>query len=225
MDTPVTLNTEQQLYVLDYGHGYSYFGFANARDHTDQIASLLMRPELAFGAKDIGTLGGYEKYRAAVRAWGCSPLAVQTYFDPGTDPKAARVLERCRHKGTTVRLILGDLKTGEPWLEEHDVVGRIGRSMGTLKVPLLIEAGADGGSAILTASLLSIVEWDGGEFLYRHPAYHAPDLLIRRGGDPGRPWEVIHRRKEVVARFRDIGKAGAYIAFMCGETVEPRIFQ
>lgn len=75
----------------------------------------------------IGTLGTYEKYRASVRAWGGSPLAVQTYFDPGTDPKAARALERCRHKGTTVRLILGDLKTGEPWLEEHDVVGRIGR--------------------------------------------------------------------------------------------------
>lgn len=97
--------------------------------------------------------------------------------------------------------------------------------MGTLKAPLLIEARANGGNTILTASLLSIVEWDGGEFLYRHPAYHAPDLLIRRGGDPDRPWEVIHRRKEVVARFRDIGKTGAYVAFMCGETVEPRIFQ
>ena len=121
-----------------------------------------------------------------------------------------------------VRLIPGDRKTGEPWLEEHDVVGKIGRSTGTLKVPLLIEAGADGGGAILTACLLAIIEWNSGEFLYQHPAYHAPDLLIRRGRDPDRPWEIIHRRKEIVACFGDIGKAGAYVAFMCGETVEQR---
>ena len=221
----ITLNVDQQFYVLDHGHGYSHFGFANARDHANQIAGRLMRPELKFGADDFGTLGGYEKYRTAVRTWGCSPLATETYFDPGTDPKAERVLERCRHRGTKVRLILGDREAGEPWLEEHDVVGKIGRSTGILKVPLLIEAGADGGCAILTACLLAIIEWGSGEFLYQHPAYHAPDLLIRRGRDPDRPWEVIHCRKDVVACFREIGKAGAYVAFMCGETVEPRIFQ
>ncbi len=100
MGLHITLNVEQQLYVLDHGHGYSHFGFTNARDHAHQIAGRLMRPELEFGADDFGTLGGYEKYRAAVRAWGCSPLAAETYFDPGTDPRAERVLERCRHRGT-----------------------------------------------------------------------------------------------------------------------------
>lgn len=222
--TTVTLNAERQLYVLDHGHGYTCFGFANARDHTDQIAERLQRPELAFGAGDFGALSGYEKYLAAVRAWEASAQSRKTYFDPGTDPKAARVLERCRNEGTKVRLILGATTTGRAWLDEHDVIGRIGRSTGVLKVPLLIEPGADGGTGILTARLLAIVEWKTGRFLYRHHTFCVPDLLIRRGDDADRPWDVLHD-KEIVASFQDIGKAGAYIAFMRGETVEPRIFQ
>lgn len=220
----VTLNTEQQLYVLDHGHGYSCFGFANARDHANQMAERLKRPDLAFDAADFGALTGYQKYLAAVEAWGKSPLSRKTYFDPATDPKAARVLDRCREESTKVRLILGDTVTGRIWLDEHDVVGRIGRSMGTLKVPLLIEPGADGGSAILTACLLAIIDWGSGEFLFRHPKYHAPALLIRPSDNTERPWDVL-QDEQVVACFPDIGKAGAYVAFMRGETIEPRIFQ
>lgn len=220
----VSLNAERALYVIPAGDGYTCFGFANARDHAAQIAERLQRPGLAFDVDDFGTICGYTKYQAAVQAWAGSPQSRQTYFDPGTDPKAARALERCRREDTKVRLILGDTSTGQTWLEEHDVVGRIGRSMGSLKVPLLVEPGADGGGAILTACLLGIVAWHSGEFLYRHPAWRAPDLQIRRGADPELIWEVLEQAA-VVARFTDIGKAGAYVAFMRGETVEPRIFQ
>lgn len=220
----VTLNTEQQRYVLDHGHGYTCFGFTNARDHTNQLAERLKRPDLAFGEADYGALSGYQKYLSAVEAWGKSPLTRKTYFDPATDPKAAQVLERCREANAKVRLILGDTATGRTWLDEHDVVGRIGRSTGTLKVPLLIEPGADGGIAILTACLLAIIDWERGKFLFRHPRYRAPDLLIRPSGNTERPWDVLHD-EQVVACFPDIGKAGAYVAFMRGETVEPRIFQ
>ena len=220
----VTLNAEQRLYVIPCGDGYSCFGFANARDHADQIAEHLKRPDLNFSTEDFGAPSGYEKYQAAVQAWAASPRSRKTYFDPGTDPKGARILERCRDQGTKVRLILGNTSTGRVWFDEHDVVGRIGRSMGPLKVPLLIEPGADGGSAILTACLLAIIDWDGGAFLYRHPNHRAPELLIRHGGDPERPWEVLHH-EDVVARLPDIGKAGAYIAFMRGETIEPRVFR
>jgi len=220
----VTLNAEQQFYVRDHGDGYTCFGFANARDHANQMAERLKRPDLAFGETDFGTLTGYQKYLAAVEAWGKSLLSRKTYFDPATAPKAARVLERCREERTKVRLILGDTATGRTWLDEHDVVGRIGRSTGTLKVPLLIEPGADGGTAILTACLLAIIDWGSGEFLFRHPKYHAPELLIRPSDNTERPWDVLHD-DQVVACFPDIGKAGAYVAFMRGETIEPRIFQ
>lgn len=103
----VSLNAERALYVIPAGGGYTCFGFANARDHAGQIAERLQRPSLAFDADDFGTLAGYAKYQAAVQAWAGSPQSRQTYFDPGTDPKAARVLERCRREDTKVRLILG----------------------------------------------------------------------------------------------------------------------
>jgi len=220
----VSINAAQQRYVIDCGEGYTCLGFANARDHANQIASKLGRADLSFTDEDYATLAGYEKYGRAVQAWGQSPLTRTTYFDSGTDAKAAKVLESCRTRERKVRLILGDTSTGEPWLEEHDVVGRIGRSIGTLKVPLLIESGEHGGSAILCACILAIVDWASGNFLYRHDAYREAELSIKPSGDAERPWDVL-QREEVVASFRDIGQAGAYLAFMRGATIEPRVFQ
>ena len=220
----VSINAEQQRYVINDGEGVTCFGFVNARDHANQIAHALGRSDLVFMDEDYATLAGYEKYGQAVQAWSQSPLTRTTYFEPGTDARAARVLESCRTRNRKVRLILGDTRTGEPWLEEHDVVGRIGRSMGRLKVPLLIEPGEDGGGAILCACLLAIVDWKSGGVLYRHPAYREIELNIKPSGDTERPWYVL-RREQVVASFRDIGKAGAYLAFMRGATIEPRIFR
>lgn len=221
----VTLNAEQRLYVIPSGDGYCCLGFDNARDHANLIAERLGRRDLAFGEGDHGTLAGYAKYGAAVDAWGRSPLTQQTYFDPGTAPQAARALEACRRDSRKVRLVLGDTATGQCWLEEHDVVGRIGRSTGWLKVPLLIEPGADGGVAILTNCLLRIVAWDTGRDLYRHGAYRLPELILHHAREQQeRPWQVLHRGT-VAAAFPHVGQAGAYLAFMCGETVEPRIFQ
>lgn len=221
----VTLNAEQGLYVIPSDDGCTFLGFDNARGHADQIAARLDRPELAFAPSDLGSLDGYAKYLAAIDAWARSPLTQQTYFDPGTDPKAARALEICRRDGRKVRLVLGDTATGRCWLDEHDVVGRIGRSAGTLKVPLLIEPGEDGGAAILTNCLLRLIDWDSGRDLYRHPAYRVPGLAIQRAPKQADlPWQVLHDGT-VAACFSDIGKAGGYLAFMCGETVEPRVFQ
>ena len=220
----ISINAEQQLYVIDSGEGYTCFYFANARDHANLIAHRLGRADLAFANGDYATLAGYDKYCHAVEAWSQSPLMRTTYFDPGTDAQVAKVLESSRTRERKVRLVLGDTRSGEPWLEEHDVVGRIGRSTGTLKVPLLIEAGEHGGSAILCACLLAIVDWTSGDFLYRHDAYREADLTIKPSANAERPWDVL-RHEEIVASFRDIGQAGAYLAFMRGATIEPHIFR
>lgn len=220
----VTLNPEQQLYVVAFDGGVSCLGFDNARAHANQIAAGLGRPELAFSASDHAALTGYAKYLQATQAWGESALNRRTYFDPGTAPELARTLESCRKAGNKVRLVLGDTTTGESWLDEYDVVGTIGRSTGSLKVPLLIEDGQDGGGAILTACVLCIIDWRSGRTRYRHPAYQVLDLGIKPTDDAVHPWAVLLHDKEI-ARFKDIGKAGAYLAFMRGETVEPKIFR
>ncbi len=220
----ISINAEQQFYVIDSGEGYTCFGFANARDHANLIAHRLGRADLAFTNEDYATLAGYNKYRHAVHARGQSPQTRTTYFDPDTDAQAAKVLESCRRRERKVRLVLGDTRSGEPWLEEHDVAGRIGRSTGTLKVPLLIEAGEHGGSAILCAYLLAIIDWASGNFLYRHDAYREADLTIKPSANAECPWDIL-QHEEIVASFRAIGQAGAYLAFMRGATIEPRIFR
>lgn len=222
----VRLHDTEPLYVLSHGDGYSCLGFKNAREHVRQIAALLSRPELALRDEEFGTLAGYYKYRQAIEAWSRSPLARTTYFDPGTVPEVARVLERCRQNLDRVRLVLGDTDTGQPWFEEYDVVGTIHRSGGSLKVPLLIRDGHDGGAAILTACLLCIVSWKKGKVLYRHPLYKQPDLEVthRPQDDHELPWLVTHQNQPL-ARFSVQGKAAAYLAFMLGECVEPSVFQ
>ena len=108
----VSINAAQQRYVIECGEGYTCLGFANARDHANQIASKLSRANLAFTDEDYATLAGYDKYLKAIQAWSQSPLTRTTYFDPGTDAKAARVLESCRTHERKVRLILGVTSTG-----------------------------------------------------------------------------------------------------------------
>ncbi|MCD9026805.1 hypothetical protein LDO26_01060 [Luteimonas sp. BDR2-5] len=219
----VRLKPDRHCYVLPAGEGYSCLGYNNARDHANQIAQLMKRPELAFAEGDYAALAGYDRYRAAVAAWGRSRYSLRTYFDPGTVPKVRKILEAYRRSRNTLRLVLGNSNTGTAWLEEHDVVGTIGRSTGWLKVPLLIHPGEHGGSAILTANILCIIDWRSGDTVYRHPAYLIPNLLIQPTGEETLPWCVTHQGADV-ARFHDIGKAGAYVAFMRGATIEPREF-
>lgn len=92
----IIINAEQQRYVIDSGESYTCFGFANARDHANLIAHRLGRADLAFTNEACPTLAGHGKYCHAVDAWRQLPLTRTTYFDPGTDAQAAKVMESCR---------------------------------------------------------------------------------------------------------------------------------
>jgi hypothetical protein len=221
--TTITLDPQRGHYVLQHADGVSCFGYDNARDHTNQIADRLGRPDLRFAGSDHGTESGYRKYRQAVDAWAASAQRERTYFDPHTHRDAQRALETCRHRGTMCRLILGDTATGESWFDEHDVVGRIGRSCGALKVPLLVPPGEDGGPAILTACLLAVIDWQSGKAVFRHLLYREPELGLFPETDAVHRWNVRYRDK-TLARFDDLTKAAAYLAFMRGATIEPRVF-
>jgi len=159
MQTGITLNREQKLYVIPSGSGYTCFGFDNAALHhlqmLTQLVSLSMpsrqpggegptlmdkvfQHPLAWKESDWGQVSGYDKYQKVLSLWSQSAASERTYFDPGTHPEVCRILERARKSGVQLRLFLGDTQTGRDWMEENDVVGRIGRSTGQMKVPLLI---------------------------------------------------------------------------------------
>jgi hypothetical protein len=215
----ITLNPEQQLYVIDCGGGYSCFGYANAQRDTEYIATTLKRDDLAPRQDEFGTLPGYAKYQAACAAWANSINSKRTWFTPGTPRKVCQILESYRQSDRVLRLFMGDKVTGRDWMEENDVVGRIGRSTGSQKVPLLIEPGERGGPAILTDSIVRLMDADGTE-LYRHASYQPPHLTLSPETDEkmrksGHEWSVS-RDGELEARFPNVYSAAEYVEFMVG---------
>lgn len=94
-----------------------------------------------------------------------------TFYDGRTSEEVIRILERCRRNEVLIRVDFGDTETGMSWSEEFDVVGVIGRSMGPLKVPLLIAPDEHGGPHMLDHCVVAITYLESARTAYRHPAY------------------------------------------------------
>lgn len=154
-----------------------------------------------------------------------------TYYHVETPRAVIDSLERAMDTGARLRLFVGDPKTGRDWCEEFEVCGTVGRSMGPIKIPLLIKTPrSTGGGAIMDDNILRIMcgrcEW------YRHPKYQAPIFRIVQIGKRERCGKVnlrsegythgVERANEIgqfnrQANFKSEQKAKNYIAFMLGE--------
>ena len=77
-----------------------------------------------------------------------------TFFHAQTPYEVVLALRAAAHGSRRIRLFYGDPETGLDWNEEHDVIGFLGRSIGPIKVPLLLKSWrSDGGPALLTTVL------------------------------------------------------------------------
>jgi hypothetical protein len=214
----VTVNAEQKLFVIPSGDsGFSCFGFDNCYWDSVQLAHLL--GPSGEPPTETGTLKAYAHYRKLCAQYAARPdLNKHTWFTPGTPPQVRGILEDARKSNRRLRLFQGDVVTGKPWLEEHDVVGTIGRSTGPQRVPLLIRSPrSTGGGAILTDCVVAILSVETRQVLYRHPGFEFPTFELRTGdgAEPGLTFEAWHNG-EVVARFKTAEKRAAYIAFHQG---------
>jgi len=91
-----------------------------------------------------------------------------TSYDERTDDEVIRVLERCRTNNTRVVLDYGDTKTGKSWNDRYGITGRVGRSGGQVKIPILLHnKRSKGGGAILTDCIIGIKRSKGKDTLYR----------------------------------------------------------
>lgn len=105
------------------------------------------------------------------------------FFHADTPSEVVRALDAARKARTRIRLYYGDTETGRDWLEEHDVVGTLGQSLGPLRVPLLIPTRrSDGGPALLDHCIVKIKETRSGWICYQHPKYHTGTFTIREIG-------------------------------------------
>lgn len=117
-----------------------------------------------------------------------------TYYSNETPDEVIRVLDSIRGTQQRVKIYLGDKSTGRDWMEEDGKVGKIGRSSGSIKIPLLIKTiNSHGGGAILDDCIVKIVTspLTSMRVLYQHPKYHQPEMEILEEGLPDKP-EYTH---------------------------------
>ena len=141
-------------------------------------------------------------------------LASGTCYHADTPEPVVEILETVRQNQRKVRLYYGNTQTGQSWFDEHDVIGRIGRSTGPIKVPLLIEPGEIGGPALLDHCVIRIDS--PRKTLYQHERFRTGNFTLVCGKLERSPWEVFIDQA-VHARFQDKRQAQRYMAFMQGE--------
>lgn len=141
-----------------------------------------------------------------------------TSFDLRTPDEVVRVLENARRNRTRLHISLGDTETGLDRLEEFETHGYVVRSMGPVKVPLLMAYRRSlGGGAILDHCIVRIRESAGGRLLYQHPKYHHGNLEIRHKAEPeslqdGRVLTLdVLRDGELHAAFENVEKARRWV--------------
>ena len=104
-----------------------------------------------------------------------------TAYQKDTPEEIVKILENARKMHTRLRVYYGDTKTGRDWEEDYDVFGTIGRSTGSIKIPLMINNSRSTGGGGLLDNCIVKIEYasltKGTRPLYQHPQYH-------RGDDP-----------------------------------------
>lgn len=113
----------------------------------------------------------YEKRMQQTYVKG-NPIKYKVYngtaYKNKTPDELVLLLEELRTNQTRIVVDYGDIKTGKSWGEVCDIVGRIGRSTGQIKIPLLIfNKRCLGGGGLLDDCILSIKTSKGKNNLYQ----------------------------------------------------------
>jgi|SRR5579864_1130945 len=147
-----------------------------------------------------------------------------TNYDCRTPEEIVQVLENARLNRIRLHISLGNTdgpKAGLDWLEEFECCGYIRRSIGPVKVPLVIaNTRSLGGGALLDHCIVRIRQSAGGRVLYQHPVYHFGKMEIRRKAEPvtlpdSRVLIVdVLRDGEVHAAFENMAQARRWIQKM-----------
>lgn len=143
-----------------------------------------------------------------------------TSFHKDTPIGLCNLLNDLRETRTNIRVFLGDTKTGRCWNEEYDVIGRVGRSTGTAKIPLLVPRNAIGGPALLDNCILRIQETYTKAVLYQHPKFVMPEFIIVPTLQAEKYKAEVYHDNAVIARFETVKKAENWVAFMRGERMK-----
>jgi hypothetical protein len=210
----VTINAEQRLFVIPSGSGYSCWGFDNCYRETKALAERLGRPLPL--ESEIGTMKQYHENRDLIHYVTRNKIDLGTWHTPGTPVIVQTIIDDCLKTGRKVRLYYGDKDTGRDWMNEHDMIGRIGRSTGIMKIPLLVPDRDDGGPGLLEDCIIRIQDYKTQQDLWAQSNYHVPEMKVVPAVSKGYR-EAVEVGGEIHAQFKEFHKAERWIAFMKGE--------
>lgn len=151
-----------------------------------------------------------------------------TYYDVRTPDEIVSILEDSRKNRKRIRIHYGftnaaeaqekGKQVGRDWLEENDVTGHVGRSTGSIKIPLMIATDrSTGGPGLLEYCIVKIRD-TCGQVLYQHPNYHYGRIALdqdwtRQHGGKKYPFMVLVDG-EVHASFETEQKRTKYLQKM-----------
>jgi len=102
-----------------------------------------------------------------------------TCYYENTPESLIYTLDALRENGRNVKVYLGDRETGKVWNEEHDRMGHIGRSTGSIKIPLICHPLSYGGPALLSDSVLKVMAIDNKSVLWQNDKFIKPEVTIK----------------------------------------------
>lgn len=147
-----------------------------------------------------------------------------SFDDRCTPPAVIAVLERARlarTPGPLVRLYYGD-SDGVSSLFEGFSIGRVGRSAGQTKIPLLISAIDQCAAAIASERVVRIDSQ--GLTLWHHPGFRLPALIEATGENAAAPFELRDSGGQVVRSFPTAAARLRWLAVMAGDVFpDPKI--
>ena len=141
-----------------------------------------------------------------------------TTYNDKTPIAVATLLESIRKSGKRCTLSYGDSETGRDWLEEYDIAGTIGRSTGSMKIPLMIATRrSSGGLGILDHCIVRIRI--GETAVWQHAKYHTGQITIGQRDVVEYPY-ILERDGVLHAAFKTELSRSRYISKL-GLTVSP----
>ena len=123
-----------------------------------------------------------------------------------------------------IRIWYGDPATGRSWNEVYCTMGRIRRTTGNIKIPILVNNSRSwGGGAVLMGSIIRIDDIEDKITLWKVPNFHVEDMKVYEiFGNENYKYQVAKLSEdsgkwEVQASFKTEKQAYNWVAFMRGE--------
>lgn len=224
--TAIRLNEEKTMFIIPCGGGFTTKSVSYVQNQIDSMVETILAHKSTL-ARFLGQIVEYEQ--ATIQQYNAymellseyAKLPAHTFFSHDTPKKVRTVIESCRKKGNIVRVFFGNPETGVDSMDEFETIGRIGRSNGIMKAPLLVPEGEHGGSQLSTSRILKIVDMESGETLYKNKNYKVPEVTIGKTTnqiaiDQGYIHEIESNGVLQGVRFKEYSVAAGYIAFITG---------